>query len=202
MTTDTARDSDAARSLQRRTSAGDVWVDRIFSGTTLVAGLAVLAILALIAYYTTKEAWPALRHAGLSFVTSKTWDPGKNKFGALAFIYGTVVTSIIGIAIAVPVSVGIALYTTEVAPLRARRAIIYVIDLLAAIPSVVYGLWGFLVFAPWVTPKYQSIADFFHGWPVLGTLFGGAVQGRSFMTTGIILSFMITPIVTALTRES
>jgi phosphate transport system permease protein len=202
METLTAPDRDAESPLQRRPRAGGVVVDRAFRGITLVAGLTVLAILALIAYSTTKQAWPAFSKEGLSFVTSSTWDPAHNKYGALAFIYGTMLTSLIAILIAVPVSLGIALFTTEVAPLRARRPITYVIDLLAAIPSVVYGLWGFLVFAPWVQPKYQSIANLFNGVPVLGRIFGGAAQGRSFMTTGIILAFMITPIVTALTRES
>jgi phosphate transport system permease protein len=198
----TARGSEPERPLETRGKAGDVWADRIFRGLTLVAGLAVLAILALIAYSTTKEAWPAFRKEGLSFVTSDDWAPAQGKFGALAFIYGTLLTSFIAIVIAVPVSLGIALFTTEVAPRRLRRPIIYVVDLLAAIPSVVYGLWGFAVFAPWIMPKYQSIADAVAGIPVLNTLFGGFAQGRSFMTAGIVLSFMITPIISSLTRET
>jgi phosphate transport system permease protein len=201
-TTLTARDSEAERPLESPGNAGDVWADRIFRGITLVAGLAVLAILALIAYSTTKEAWPAFRHQGLSFVTSDEWNAAQNKYGALAFIYGTMVTSLIAIVIAVPVSIGIALFTTEVAPRRLKRPIIYVIDLLAAIPSVVYGLWGVAVFVPWVLPRYKSVADAVHSIPVLNTLFGGSVTGRSFMTAGIVLSFMITPIITALTRET
>jgi phosphate transport system permease protein len=102
----------------------------------------------------------------------------------------------------VPVSLGIALFTTEVAPRRLRRPIIYVVDLLAAIPSVVYGLWGVLVFAPWVLPRYESVADAVSGIPVLDALFGGVAAARGFMTAGIVLSFMVTPIITALTRET
>jgi phosphate transport system permease protein len=198
----TATDPDAGRNLQGKGRSGDVWADRTFRGVTLVAGLAVLAILALIAYSTTKEAWPAFRDEGFSFITSSTWNPAKNQFGALAFIYGTVVTSIIAIVIAVPVSIGIALYTTEVAPLRLRRPIVYVIDLLAAIPSVVYGLWGVYVFAVWVQPHYATIAGWVKGIPILDALFGGDTSGRSLMTAGIILSFMVTPIITSLTRET
>jgi phosphate transport system permease protein len=198
----TARDSEAERPLHSHGEAGDVWVDRTFRGLTLVAGLAVLAILALIAYSTTTEAWPAFQKEGLSFITSDDWAPAQGKFGALAFIYGTLLTSLIAIIIAMPISLGIALFTTEVAPRRMRRPIIYVIDLLAAIPSVVYGLWGFAVFAPWVMPKYQSVADAVNGIPILNTLFGGVAQGRSFMTAGIVLAFMITPIITALSRET
>jgi phosphate transport system permease protein len=198
----TARDRDAGRILPEHGRAGDVWADRVFRGLTLVAGLAVLAVLALIAYSTTKEAWPAFRHEGLSFVTSKTWVPAKQQFGALTFIYGTALTSVIALVIAVPVSIGIALFSTEVAPGRLRRPIIYAIDLLAAIPSVVYGLWGVIVFAPWVAPKYESIANAVKDIPVLNTLFGPPTAGRGFMTAGIILAIMVTPIITALTRET
>jgi phosphate transport system permease protein len=183
--------------------AGDVWSDRIFRGLALVAGLVVLAVLALIAISTTREAWPAFRAEGFSFITSDKWIPSQNEFGALAFIYGTLFTSLIAIIIAVPVSLGIALFTTELAPRRLRRPTVYVIDLLAAIPSVVYGLWGILVLAPWIGPKYQSIADAVGGVPVLGRFFGPPVSGgRGFMTAGLILAVMITPIVTALTREA
>jgi phosphate transport system permease protein len=202
MTSLTANDKSAGGGLQRNGNAGDVWADRIFRGSTLVAGLTVLAALALIAYSTTKQAWPAFHHAGLSYITSKTWDPAHEKFGSLAFVYGTVVTSLIAIVIAVPVSLGIALFTTEVAPPRLRRPIVYIVDLLAAIPSVVYGLWGVLVFGPWIAKRYLTISHWVKGIPVLDAFFGGAVTGRSLMTAGIILSFMVTPIITALTRET
>jgi phosphate transport system permease protein len=101
------------------------------------------------------------------------------------------------------VSLGIALYTTELAPRRARRPTVYVIDLLAAIPSVVYGLWGVLVLAPWIAPKYNSVADSIGSLPLLGHIFGPPVSGgRGYMTAGLILAVMITPIITALTREA
>src|SRR6187455_3043633 len=155
----TAPEHDRAAGNVTHGRAGDVWTDRIFRGTALVAGLTVLAILALIAYSTTKEAWPAFRAEGLSFVTSDQWIPNEDQFGALAFIYGTLYTSFIAVVIAVPVSLGIALFTTELASRRIRKPTIYVIDLLAAIPSVVYGLWGVLVLAPWIAPRYDSIAN-------------------------------------------
>ena len=105
--------------------------------------------------------------------------------------------------IAVPVSLGIALFTTEIASRRLQRPTIYVIDLLAAIPSVVYGFWGILVLAPWIGPKYQTIADSIGGLPLLGRFFGPPVSGgRGFMTSGLILAVMITPIITALSREA
>jgi phosphate transport system permease protein len=190
-------------SLESSGRAGDVWTDRAFRAVTLVAGLLVLVILVLIAYATTHEAWPAFKQEGLSFVTSDQWVPNEGKFGALSFIYGTLVSSLIALCIAVPASLGIALFTTEVASPRWRRPIIYVIDLLAAIPSVVYGLWGVTVFATWIAPHYNTIADAVEGIPIIGTLFGPPVSGgRGFVTAGVILSFMITPIITALTRET
>jgi phosphate transport system permease protein len=201
-TTLDAPDRNEGPGLQRNGRAGDAWADRGFRGLALAAGLAVLAILVLIAYSTTKEAWPIFSKEGFSFVTSKTWDPQHNKFGALAFIYGTIVTSLIAIIIAVPISLGIALFTNEVAPARLRRPVIYTIDLLAAIPSVVYGLWGVAVLAPWIVRRYDTVAGWVKHIPVLNALFGQPASGRSMMTAGIVLSFMITPIITALTRET
>lgn len=174
--------------------------DRIFRAVALSAGLLVLAILALIAYSTTREAWPAFKSEGLKFVTSSEWIPAENKFGALAFIYGTVLSAIIALVFAVPISVGIALYANEAAPRRLRKPVVYLMDLLAAIPSVVYGLWGVLVLAPAVQPVYKAIDGFFAGWPVLGSIFHGQ-SGRSFMTAGLILAVMIIPIITSLSRE-
>lgn len=175
--------------------------DKIFRAVSLLAGLTVLAILALIAYSTTKEAWPAFQQEGLGFVTSDEWIPNEDKFGALSFIYGTLLSSFIALLLAVPVSLGIALFTTEVAPRRFRNGVVYVMDLLAAIPSVVYGLWGIIVFAPAIQGLYTSIADATEGIPVLGAIFGPPAQGKSFMTAGIILAIMIIPIVTSLSRE-
>src|ERR1700730_1029945 len=119
--------------------------DRTFQVLTLVCGLGVLAILALIAVSMTGKALPALRHEGLRFVTSSNWDPANDHYGAFAYIYGTLVTAFIALPVAVPVSVGIALFLPEVSPRRLRKPVIYLIDLLAAVPSVVVGLWGLLV---------------------------------------------------------
>lgn len=175
--------------------------DRVFRYATLASGLLVLVILALIAVSTTRRAWPVFEAEGLDFVTSDEWNPTEGRFGALAFIYGTLLTSLLALLLAVPVSVGIALFTTEAAPRWLRTPIVYVIDLLAAVPSVVYGLWGILVLGPWIQPAYQDISDAVGDWPVLGWFFGGQANGKSFMTAGIILAVMITPIITSLSRE-
>ena len=160
----------------------------------------MLVILVLIAVTTSQQAASWFSAEGAKIFTN-TWNPSNNQFGALAFIYGTAITSVIALIIAVPVSVGVALLLTEVVPYRWSRPIVYVVDLLAVIPSVVWGLWGILVFAPWLQHIYTSIASGVAGIPVLGSLFGPPVSGASFFTAGIILAFMITPIVTSLSRE-
>jgi phosphate transport system permease protein len=174
--------------------------DRIFQILALASGLLVLVILVLIAVSTSQQASSWFSAEGLKIFTND-WDPASNHFGALAFIYGTAITAVIAVIMAVPVSVGIALLLNEVVPYRWSRPIVYVIDLLAVIPSVVWGLWGILVFAPWIQHIYASIASGVNGVPVLGFFFGTPTSGASFFTCGIILAFMITPIVTSLSRE-
>jgi phosphate transport system permease protein len=174
--------------------------DRTFQIITLAAGLLVLVILVLIAFSTTQQAAPWFKAEGWG-IFGKTWNPATNQFGALAFIYGTAITSAIALIMAVPVSIGIALLLTEVVPYRLARPIVYVIDLLAVVPSVVWGLWGILVFAPWIQHIYTSIGSAVTGIPVLDTLFGPPTSGASFFTAGVILAFMITPIITSLSRE-
>lgn len=187
-----------------------VLADRTFWLLSLAAGVLVLAILGLILMTTLREAWPAFKYSGLDFVTSSRWIPNdpdgdgprKAEFGALAFIYGTLLVSVISVLIAVPISVGIALFLTELAPRRVRGPVITVIDLLAAIPSVVFGLWGIVVVAPALVKVYRGVHDAVDGVPVLGSIFGSPVAtGRSFMTAGIIVAIMIIPIITSITRE-
>jgi phosphate transport system permease protein len=193
---DPAIPAGSARPLSERRPLGD----RGFQALALASGLLVLVILVLIAFSTTQQASSWFTTEGIK-IFSKTWNPTNNQFGALPFIYGTAVTALIAIVMAVPVSVGIALLLTEVVPYRWSRPIVYVIDLLAVVPSVVWGLWGILVFAPWVQHIYASIGSGVNGIPVLGNLFGPPTSGASFFTAGIILAFMITPIVTSLSRE-
>jgi phosphate transport system permease protein len=185
-----------ADTLEKRRPLGD----RAFQIVALTAGLLVLVILVLIAVTTSQQATSWFSAEGLKIFTNN-WNPAANQFGALAYIYGTAITAVIAIVLAVPVSVGIALLLTEVVPRRWAQPIVYVVDLLAVIPSVVWGLWGILVFAPWLQGIYTSIAGGVKGVPVLGPLFGQPVSGASFFTAGIILAFMITPIVTSLSRE-
>jgi phosphate transport system permease protein len=199
---DPALPAGSARDLTRPRPLGD----RVFQLLALVSGLLVLAILVLILASTTQQSASWFSHEGISGIFSTTWSVQKNQFGALTFIYGTAITALIAVILSVPLSVGIALLLTEVVPYRWARPIVYVVDLLAVVPSVVWGLWGYLVFAPWVQPHvYAPIAAGLKGVPVLGNLFGpstsGAVYGTSLFTAGLILAFMITPIITSLSRE-
>jgi phosphate transport system permease protein len=146
------------------------------------------------------RSWPAIRFEGFHFITSTKWDPSNGQLGGLALIYGTVVTSVIALIVAVPVSIGIALFFTEIAPQGLRPVVIVAIDLLAAVPSVVFGLWGFKTLSPPIGRLYGHVSNGVHGVPVLGTIFHGD-EGRSFMTAGLIVALMITPIVTSLARE-
>ena len=158
-------------------------------------------VLGLIAVSTTREAWPAFRHDGLRFFTSDRWAPSAEAFGSLPFLFGTMVTSVIALVLAVPVSIGIALFLSDVAPRRLRRPVSSLVDLLAAVPSVVFGLWGVIVLAPFLGDVYDSVSRAADPVPILGTLLDGQRTGRSLMTAGIILALMITPIITSISRE-
>lgn len=182
--------------------------EHAFRYLTLGSGLLVLVVLGLIAVATTGQALPVFRTNLSQFLLSKTWNPeraGSPEFGALGFVFGTVVSSAIALIFAVPVSVGIALFLSELAPSRLRRPVTFLVDLLAAVPSVVFGLWGVLVLAPAIRHFYNRVASVVRPVPGLRVLLsanqGGGGSGRSFFTAGIILALMIAPIVTALTRE-
>ncbi|MBZ0226659.1 MAG: phosphate ABC transporter permease subunit PstC, partial [Comamonas sp.] len=139
---------------------------------------------------------------GLGFMTSAVWDPVRQEFGGLVMIYGTVVTSLIALVIAVPVSFGIALFLTELSPAWLKRPLGTAIELLAAIPSIVYGMWGLLVFAPilstWVQ---QPLQGWFGQVPLLGALFAGPPVGIGILSAGIILAIMIIPFIASVMRD-
>jgi phosphate transport system permease protein len=200
--TDPATPAGSASGLTPRRPLGD----HAFQILALGSGLLVLVILVLIAVTMSQQSTTWFSTEGWSGIFSVDWDPANGKFGALAFLYGTVVVSVIAIIIAYPVSMGVALLLTEVVPRRWAQPIVYVIDLLAVVPSVVWGLWGFAVFIPWVQVAiYPHVASAVNGVWILGNLFGplngNYVSGASFFTAGLILAVMITPIVTSLSRE-
>lgn len=175
--------------------------DAAFKAAAVGAGILVLVILAAIAISTTESAWPAFSQQGLSYFFSTDWRPNQGHYGILGFVWGTAVISLIGVLLAVPTSLGIALFATEVAPSRFRRSITTVMDLLAAVPSVVFGLVGFYVLKAPLQTLYRSIGDGVAGIPVLRSIFGQGSSGTALLTAGIVLAIMITPIITSVCRE-
>lgn len=179
------------------------YADKSFTVIVLLGGTAILLILAVIAYTITNRSTDAFRTAGLKFFTGQKFVPNGTPpvLGILRYIFGTALTSLIAIVLAVPISLGLALYTTQVAPPWLKRPLVALTDLVAVVPSVVFGLWGVIYLAPKITTLYKHISDLFDGVPVLGSVFGKVGSGRSFMTAGLILAVMITPIITSIARE-
>ncbi|MEU5875643.1 phosphate ABC transporter permease subunit PstC [Glycomyces sp. NPDC047369] len=175
--------------------------DKGFTGLVTFAGLTVLIVLGLILVTTSVQAWPAIAHDPVEFLTGTDWVPGDEIFGTLPFLYGTLVTSVIAMVVAVPVSIGIALFITEVAHRRSRKYIVTIVDLLATVPSVVFGLVGSIVLIPWVTPVYQWWAGVVAPIPGLNAIFDETNTGRNYFTAGLILAVMCIPIITSISRE-
>ena len=176
--------------------------DRIFGWVAKGAALFTLGMLIAILVSLTISAWPAINKFGLGFLTSTTWDPVKEEFGGLVMIYGTLMTSFIALLIAVPVSFGIALFLTEMSPAWLKRPLGTAIELLAAVPSIVYGMWGLLVFSPVLsTYVQQPMQALFGGVPYIGALFSGPPVGIGILSAGIILAIMIIPFIAAVMRD-
>jgi phosphate transport system permease protein len=176
--------------------------DRIFGGLAMSSASLVLVILGLVLLVVTHRAWGVLSVQGLEFFTSSRWAPAEQAYGALALVWGTLITATIAVLLSVPVSVGIALYVTQIAPPWMKKPVVQIMDLLAGVPSVVFGLWGLQFLAPHMVPIYDAVHRVFSLVPGLGQILGVPSQtGRSFFTAGIILAVMITPIITSLARE-
>ncbi len=176
--------------------------DRLFAGLTRsVAFFALLCLLGIIVALIFSS-WPAIKGLGVRFLYSAEWNPPMERFGAVVPIYGTILTSLIALVIAVPVSFGIALFLTELSPAWLRRPLGTAIELLAAIPSIVYGMWGLLVFAPFFAQYVQPLlASSLGKLPVVGVLFSGPGMGIGLLTAGIILAIMIIPFIAAVMRD-
>ena len=178
------------------------WADRIFGFLAKGAAIFTLGLLLAILTSLTISAWPAIAKYGLGFLTSTAWDPVQEEFGGLVMIYGTLATSFIALLIAVPVSFGIALFLTELSPAWLKRPLGTAIELLAAIPSIVYGMWGLLVFGPVLaTYVQQPLQAAFTGVPYLGTFVSGPPVGIGILSAGIILAIMIIPFISAVMRD-
>jgi phosphate transport system permease protein len=176
--------------------------DRVFGWIAKGAAFLTLSLLFGILVSLVYGAWPAITKYGLGFLTSSTWDPVKNEYGGLVMIYGTVATSFIALLIAIPVSFGIALFLTELAPAWLKRPLGTAIELLAAVPSIVYGMWGLLVFGPILaTYVQQPLQRAFGDVPVIGALFSGPPVGIGILSAGIILAIMIIPFIASVMRD-
>ena len=172
--------------------------DVVFKGVALVAAVGVAAILALLTYKVFNLAWPAMQKYGLSFIWTQAWNPSTEVYGALVFIYGTLVTSFIALLLATPLSIAIALFLTELAPKRLAAPIATMVELLAAIPSVVLGLWGILVFGPWIA---QHLEPWLQSWFGFLPIFSGDPSQSGVLPAALVLTIMIIPITSAICRE-
>ena len=176
--------------------------DRTFRVLTQGAAIAVLVILAGVMLSLVHGSLPAWKAFGFDFFTSQSWNPVTEKFGALPAIYGTLLTSVIAMLIGVPISIGIAVFLTVICPERLKRTIGTAIELLAGIPSIIYGIWGLFVFAPFFQTYLQPwLIDAFANIPVLNQLFAGPPYGIGLLTAGLILAIMVLPFITSITRE-
>jgi phosphate transport system permease protein len=194
MTTTPASKTPAAN----RAPSGARLADRGFRGLCLAGALVVGVLLLLVIWQLLRGAHLSMDRFGWGFFIGKTWDPVSEEFGALPFIFGTVVSSIVALLIAVPLSVGTAIYLTDLAPPRLRQPLSSLIEMLAAVPSVVWGLWGFFILVPILRATPYPVLQ-----KCLGFLpfFQGPIYGIGLLTAGIILAIMILPIVTSISRE-
>jgi len=172
--------------------------DAIFRIVLVGAATLMLAIVLAMIFALAWKSRLSLAHFGFRFLTTSDWDPVNSVFGALAFIYGTVVSSFLALLISVPLSLGIAIFLVEQSPPRLARPITFLVELLAAIPSVVYGLWGIFVLAPFLRVHVEPLLQAWLGWV---PLFQGPITGIGLLTGGIILAIMVTPIISAVVRD-
>jgi phosphate transport system permease protein len=184
--------------LRSRRNRTDRIGDPLLRGLSALAAALALAAIAGIFYEVAHEAWPAIQEFGLKFITTNDWNPVTKRFGAAPFLYGTVVTSFIALLLATPIALAISVYLTELAPRRIRRPVATLVDLLAAIPTVILGLWGILVLGPFmrdtIEPALKSVLGFL-------PIFSGDPSAFGYLTAALILTIMAVPIITSVTRE-
>jgi phosphate transport system permease protein len=177
-------------------------IERIFRHLTFVAAVLVLLLLGGVTLSLIHGGWPALAHFKLGFLTTEIWNPVTEKFGALAPIYGTIVTSLIAMVIAIPLSFGVAVFLTELAPSWLRRPVGVAIELLAGVPSIIYGIWGLFVLAPLLQQRVQPwLIDHLGPVPLIGALFKGPPFGIGILTAGLVLSIMVLPFIASVMRD-
>ena len=172
--------------------------DRLFAGFTFLMAFTVLLLICIVGWQLWSGSRQSIHKFGFHFLVSSEWDPGTDNYGALPFIYGTLVSSFIALVIAVPLSVATAIYLTELAPRWLRQPIISLVEMLAAIPSVILGLWGIFVMVPWLRVYILPFLGHLFGWC---PLFQGSTNGLCMLAGGMIIAIMIIPIITSVSRE-
>jgi phosphate transport system permease protein len=187
-----------ARSATARMAPPSRFGDKAFEWLTLGMALVVIVLVFLIGWQLARGSSLSIQKFGFQFLTTSTWDPVAEQFGALPFIYGTLVSSFIALLIAVPLSIGTAVYLTELAPVWIRQPLVSLIEMLAAIPSVILGLWGIFVMIPWLRDYPFPLLKKLFGWT---PFFTGPIYGTSMLAGGIIIAIMILPIITSVSRE-
>ncbi|GEP01583.1 phosphate ABC transporter permease subunit PstC [Methylobacterium haplocladii] len=189
-----------ARPVRKGPSKG---LDRAFRAASLGSALLVLLVLAGILGSIVYGGWPAFREFGFGFVTSSAWNIGTEQYGALVAVIGTLASAFLALLIGVPISLGIAIYLTQLCPGWARKPVSMTIELLASVPSIIYGMWGLFIFAPLFARFVQTpVSNVFEGLPIVGSLLYARVpSGVGILTAGIILAIMIVPFVASITRD-
>jgi phosphate transport system permease protein len=183
-----------SQSISPRRNLGDM----IFKYATLMFAVLVLGLIVLMGFKMYQDSRPSILKFGLSFLTSSSWDPVQEEYGALPFIFGTLVSAAIALLISVPLSIGAAIYLSELAPPRFERPLSFLIELLAGIPSIVYGLWGIFVLVPWIRTSVEPPISKYLGFL---PIFHGAPYGFGMLAAGLILSVMVLPIITSISRD-
>jgi phosphate transport system permease protein len=183
-------------------AAGQRLRERIFRGSTLAAALLVLLLLGGVAVSLAVGSWPAFAHFKFAFLTREIWNPVTDEYGALAPVFGTLVTSFLALLLAIPVSLGIAIFLTELAPVWLKRPVGTAIELLAAVPSIIFGIWGLFVLAPILQRHVQPwLIDVFGPLPLIGKLFQGPPFGIGVLTASFVLAIMVIPFISAVMRD-
>lgn len=198
---DTRDEADARHEKLRVLVRLKFW-DSFFRRLTFAAAITVLIVLGAVFVSLMEGAWPAFRQYGLGFFVTEAWNPVTEQFGALAPIYGTLITSFLAMLIAVPIGLGIAIFLTELCPIVLRRPIGIAIELLAGIPSIIYGIWGLFFFAPVIQQTLQpALISAFGSIPILSSLFAGPPYGIGILTASLILAMMVLPFISAVSRD-
>src|SRR6202011_1274223 len=195
-------ETDTVAIIDPRHAAKQLIYERIFRAATLGAAILVLLILGGVAISLLRGAWPAVSHFGFAFVSREIWNPVTDEYGALAAIYGTLITSVIAMLLAVPAGFGIALFLTELCPPLLKRPIGVAVELLAAVPSIIFGIWGLFVLAPVLQRHVQPwLIAHLGNLPGIGHLFRGPPFGIGVLTAGVVLAIMVLPFIAATMRD-